>query len=789
MVTAASTRAKLRADLVVSEQRQAEGLFFVLKDPATGRFLRFREPEYFIARQLDGESPLDEIQKRTQQKFGSEISLDALGQFTETLRRLGLLEDKATGRASPTTKRHVRGNLLYLRFPAFDPDRFLERLAPSLGAFFTPAFLVSSALAVLLAFGVTLLNRAEIQRDLAGLWRFDALLLAWLVILSVTGIHELAHAFTCKRFGGEVREMGFMLIYFQPAFYCNVSDAWLFPEKSRRLWVTFSGAYVEMFIWALATLVWRVVEPDTWISFVAMIVMATSAIKSLFNLNPLIKLDGYYLLSDYLEIPNLRQKSLGYLGGCFSRLLGAAVHTPEAPSGRERRIYVTYGLLAGAYSFWLMGYVALQFGSFLISRYQGVGLILFGGFLMLLLRNPVTRWLARVRAALKAARARTGSKLPLKLLGGAVALAGLLFLGRWELTVGGKFTALPLHNADIETEVEGIVEKISVDEGDWVEKGAAIAHLSNRELLADLEAIDAKVGEKHANLKMLAAGPRAEQIAVARKELDTARSRMEESRRRYQDALKLHGAEVSRAGSVVKKVEARREYAEKDLERLRTLLDEGLVSRQRFEASEEQVAIRWRELEEAEAELRELQLDELSEFKKEVTIATKEVAETEAKLQLRLLTVVSPISGFVTTPSLKLHEKVGQLVKKGDLVAEVHELKTILAELAVSEKDIGEVRLGQKVVVRVRAYPEKSFEGQVVSIATTASHVDGAREASIPSEREKTFLVTTRLDNGSLLLKPGMTGHAKIYCGGRRMIDLVSRSIAGYLRVEFWSWW
>src|SRR5207249_7967948 len=103
-------------------------------------------------------------------------------------------------------------------------------------------------------------------------------------------------------------EIGFMLIYLQPALYCNVSDAWLFPKTSTRLWVGVSGPYFELVIWALATLLWRVTDGETWINYLALIVMATSGIKTCFNLNPLIKLDGYYLLSDYLGIPNLRAR-------------------------------------------------------------------------------------------------------------------------------------------------------------------------------------------------------------------------------------------------------------------------------------------------------------------------------------------------------------------------------------------------------------------------------------------------------------------------------------------------
>jgi hypothetical protein len=156
----------------------------------------------------------------------------------------------------------------------------------------------------------------------------------------VTVVHKFAHGLTCKHFGGQLREMGFMLIYLQPAMYCNVSDAWLFPERAKRLWVTFSGAYLEITIWALAILLWRMAEPHTTVNTLSLLVMATSGVKTLFNLNPLIKLDGYYLLSDWLEIPNLRARAFAYVRSRLWRDDGgsAGAGTTEPRRSRLRSI-------------------------------------------------------------------------------------------------------------------------------------------------------------------------------------------------------------------------------------------------------------------------------------------------------------------------------------------------------------------------------------------------------------------------------------------------------------------
>ena len=213
--------------------------------------------------------------------------------------------------------------------------------------------------------------------DQAGARALDRLSQRGLRIFVGQGNCSLCH-FGPNFTHGEFHELGFMLLYFQPALYCNVSEAWLFPEKYKRVWVSFAGAYFELFLWAIATLVWRLTETDTSLNFFSLVVMATSGIKTLFNLNPLLKLDGYYLLSDYLEMPNLRKRSFRYVGAMIKRLLGSGRDRVQEATPRERRIYVLYGLAATAFSIWFLGFVILNLGGALMGQYQAIGLAAFG---------------------------------------------------------------------------------------------------------------------------------------------------------------------------------------------------------------------------------------------------------------------------------------------------------------------------------------------------------------------------------------------------------------------------
>ena len=808
---------KLRSDLVISRQAGA----VVLKDPTTGRFFRFGEAEHFITSQLDGTTPIAVVRQRAGEEFGSLPEPGMVEGFVGSLRRLGLLEaDDAAFERPAAPRRHTRGGPLYLRFSAFDPDRLLDRLVDKVAFCFTPAFLVFSAAVIVLGFGISVAEWDHITRDLKRLWRVEMLLVAWLITFMVSAAHEFAHGFTCKRFGGRVHEIGFMLIYFQPAFYCNVSDAWLFAEKSKRLWVTISGPYLEIFLWALAVIIWRVTEPGTWPSAVALVVVAASAFRLFINLNPLIKLDGYYLLSDALGIHNLRARAFGYLKRRLSALVISPGPTPAEPTPRERWVYLVYGLLSGGYSAWLLGWVALIVGGFLTERYQGAGAIVYAGLLGLAFQNPLQRWAARPgfrtwRERVNPRWAPIGGRARVVLLFALILAA--LFLVPWELTVSGEFAVAPRHNADVRAEVDGIIAEVYVDEGQRVAAGQLVARLEDRDYRAELRSVEAQSDEMRARLKMLRAGPRMEERRVASQNLETAETRHEHARRRVEEAERMQTARLAKATADVAVAGERLQYARNDVERSRALFNGELVSRRTLEESQERAAVGDKELAAARADLAAVSAGDLAltgdlaGFRKDLAVAQKETEEARARLrlleagsrpeeiegaeatlarllsqrshleeQLRLVTVRSAVDGVVTTA--KPRERVGQYMKKGDLIVEVHEFTTVRVEIAVPEREIGDVKVGQPVIVKARAFPEHPSEGRVTAIAPVAVKDEEAW-------RGKVVKVTTAVDNPDLLLRSDMTGTAKIYCGQRRLFDVLSRRLARYVRVEFWSWW
>jgi putative peptide zinc metalloprotease protein len=801
---------RLRRDLKVSEHPTAGGISFVVKDPVTRRFYRLGEAERFIAEQFDGVTPLDTIQQRTEDEFGASVPLKTLQAFVQKLDKSGLLESEH--RSTRSSARHppkrIRGSPLYLRISLLDPDELFTHLARRLRFLFTPGFVLFSAVCIVAAIAVTAASGSDYVHHLSRLYRLSSVPLFLGLILVIASAHEFGHGVTCKHFGGEVHELGFMLIYFQPAFYCNVSDAWLFRERSKRLWVGFAGPYFELFLWSLATLAWRVTDVATPINYVALAVMTISGIKGLIDLNPFIKLDGYYLLSDYLGMPNLRRRSFRYVGEVLKRVFGFG-HEPLAErSWRERLIYFGYGLVGTVSSVSFLTYGVVKAGGFLIEQHQPMGLLLLLSYASLKARRryrrlfgqvsdssdplddggdvavaePTQSWAApepqhepedepkttdEPKTKEKKKESRPGRKRRLSWAALAAAALGVVAFGHTQLRVGGPFAVLPEENADIRTAVEGIVDEVRVDEGQEVHAGDVIARLSDKDLQAQLLETAAQVREASANLAKLRAGATAAELDVAR--------------------------------AAVTKAEDQLRFAKGKLSRTVDLFQRDVVSPQELEDAQQQAAAAASDAAAARGQLKLLLRGTRPE---DIAAAQAQVDRLQAQQgyleqQLAALTVVSPVTGVVATPSRDLHEMRGLFVAKGALIAKVYAFKTVTARITVPEKEIAEVKVGQPVVLRTRAYPNVSFHGVVTTIATAVEGISSANGETAPDVTAptsdpnvvKTFIVTTQIENPSLLLKAGMTGQAKISCGRWAIASLIARRVARTFNVEFWSWW
>lgn len=767
---------KLRSDLIRSQQTVADGVVYVFKDPVAGSYYRLREAEGFIAEQLDGVATLTDIRVRVEQRFGATVGEDELSIFVKTLDRNGLLQTERSARKMQGDKptKHIVGGLLYARIRLFDPGRLLDFLIRHTGFFYTRRFVWLSALVIALAGVVTLGNLHDISRDAARFYGIATLPLLVATIFFTGSAHELSHGLTCRHYGGEVRDMGFMLLYFQPALYCNVSDAWLFPEKSKRLWVGFAGPWFELFLGAVATLLWRVTEPDTGINHISLLVMGASGFKTIINFNPLIKLDGYYLLSDWLEIPNLRRRSYAYVGDLLRRLSGSLRKLPELPR-RERRIFLLYGLTAvgGSVLFFSIGVVTIS--RYLIQHEQPAMLLGFVGLVIARYRQYLIRLFPHRKSAGGRggagglARFRPSRPLLTKLGAGAAALL-LLFFGHMDLTVSGPINVLPYHNNDVRTEIAGLVAAVYVHEGQHVHKGDLVARLDDDDLRNQLAQTQSGIAQQRAALAQLVAGPTPDEVKVARGAVSDAKDQLA--------------------------------FAQTNLGRSETLYQHALIPRAQYDTARQAETTATDALSDAESKLRVL----LDGSRPETIAAARAklagllAQQSYLQTELSEVNVPSPSDGVVTTPTRELDSLIHQSIPEGGLIAKVYDVKVITVEVEVPETEIADVAVGQSVAIKTRAYPDRDFRGRVVEIGTTTSaspavSLSGTSSqpavatASRAGTAPVSIRVITEIDNQDGLLKPGMTGIAKIEGGKRRIINLITRRLSRTVRVDLWSWW
>ncbi len=810
---------------------------YVVKDPATGAYFHLGDQEHFLLEQLDGEKDPATIRAAFTQKFAQSLSEQELDEFVELARGKGFLAEANALTPDPSPPRGERGvkplppriqpsprpsvapsprpkqSILYWRKSLFDPDRLCTWLAPRLWFFWTRTFLVLSAGCIGLAAFLFWANRFELATSFQSALRWESVLLVWMTLLAVTTLHEFAHGLTCKHHGGEVHEIGFLLLFFMPCFYCNVSDAWLFRERSKRLWVTFAGGYFELFLWALAVFAWRLSVLDSLLNYVAFVVLSVCGVQTLFNFNPLLKLDGYYLLSDWLEIPNLQQRALDSFKGRVRWLLwgacrsarGTYSHTKAREASREKLLF-RFGLATWLYS---LTFLALMFWAFLWFFWSSWGWL--GLAALVLLAWASGRRLfhglmaGEVRTMITKRRIRTACWL--LLLGG---LSAVLYFVEMEDRVSGTFQVRPLVRAELRAPVAGFLKEVHFDEGERVSPGVLVARLEVPELTSRIAQKRAEVREAQARLRLLEVGPRPEEVIeqrgrvermkawrdLARKDLEQARRAFQEELARLDQQIVQYRAEVSSAKDAFDRTKnllgrgasAEEQYQEADrrYQVAQALLAQAQSQKRHREAlgtreaiagldAEAELARREKDLADAQSTLTLLEAGtrpEAIDAEKAHLARLQEEARYLEELQGKLQ-VVSPASGLVMTPYLK--EKVGQYVREGDLICLIEEPTVLQAEIALSEQDVTRVVPGQAVDLKVRALPYDTLQAQVERIAPSAGKGDV----------QSTVTVYCRLQNARDL-KPGMTGHARVYTARRPTGAIVLDGVLRFVRTEFW---
>ncbi|MEM8946284.1 MAG: biotin/lipoyl-binding protein [Planctomycetota bacterium] len=508
---------RVRPDLKARKQRYQGRVYWVVKDPVGLQYFRFEEEEFAILQMLDGQSSLEDIAEQFEAEFPPQtIRVEELQNFIGMLHRSGLVLSDSAGQGVQLKKRRDEkrrkeilqsmSNVLSFRFRGFDPERILNGLYPWVSWFFTAW---ATWLCLGLMFSAATLVIVQFDVFQAKLPSFQSFFSAqnWLLIAGVLGvtkvIHEFGHGMSCKHFGGECHEMGVMFLVLTPCLYCNVSDSWMLPSRWHRAAIGAAGMYVEVVIASIATFIWWFSEPGM-LNYICLNIMFVSSVSTiLFNANPLLRYDGYYILSDILEIPNLRQKATSIL----SRKLGKwclGLEEPEDPflPKRNQGLFALYTVA----SFFYRWFVLLSILFFLNKVFEPYGLKIIGQIIALVsLYGLVVMPFVKLYKYFKVP-GRWSKVKKVRLIATVGLLSAVvagMFLVPFPSSVMCTFELQPRDATSVYVEVQGKIEEIAVEPGQQVQPGDLIVRLSNLDLDLEITRLRGEVAALEEELRTL----------------------------------------------------------------------------------------------------------------------------------------------------------------------------------------------------------------------------------------------------------------------------------------------
>ncbi|HEX4310462.1 MAG TPA: HlyD family efflux transporter periplasmic adaptor subunit [Acidobacteriaceae bacterium] len=472
---------------------------------------RFAPEQWRIIELFDGELSWEEVSELHAQLYGVRYGADDLREFTTGLdaidfwyktpleKNIALQQKLESGRHQHAHRKSKWGDVAHMQFSAWDPDQYFDRIYPYTKWIFTRWFATVCAVLFVFMTYVFVANWGDIGRDTLLFYSFTQKSAAdlaefWVLFLVLAFFHESAHGLVCKHYGGQVHKMGFHLIYLTPAFFVDVSEAWIYATRWQRLITILAGIGIEMVFCAGATVVWWGTPPGSGAHDLAYkIMLITGVAVVVVNMNPLIKLDGYYAFSEMIGFSDIKEKSTAYLSGLVRRgIFRLPVEVDFVPR-RRRAGYAVYAILSGIYSYVLL-FAVIRFCNNVFAKYSSqwaflpaliLALFIFRSRIRTLMRFMNTVYLDkrdRIRSWL------TGPRIAV----GAIVLLIVLFLPMWHETVTARFLLEPAHLAVLRTTVPGRVTAVLVKEGQTVRGGDSLVRMES----ARLESAEARSREQ-----------------------------------------------------------------------------------------------------------------------------------------------------------------------------------------------------------------------------------------------------------------------------------------------------
>jgi putative peptide zinc metalloprotease protein len=427
----------------------------------------------------------EEYSEETVRDFAADISAMNFWYLTPQEKNIKAMQKTADERRRMQAK-NKPGDLSMIKFPAVNPDRFLGWLYQRMRFMYSPWGVGITLLAFAFTAGIFITHWSEVGRDTLEFYNFADkswfdVAAFWIIGSVLLCIHEIGHGLTCKHYGAPVPAMGFLLIYLTPAFYTDTTAGEVKSDRFQRLMIAVSGVWSELAICALVTPIWWGTPPNTPIhDFAYTIILFTGIAVMLINWNPLMKLDGYYIMSDLLGISDLKEASTLYLSAWVKRnLWRLPVDVPYVPR-RRRPGYVVYAILSGFYSYSVLYVFASFIGNIASNFSADWGFLFEYGTAYLIFRGRLRTLWNFMKFVYLDKKDRVAAWFPArrKLV---LAAAGIVFalLPIWHETAVGRFVLEPASSSVVRALVPGTVTQVYAEEGQPVQAGDPILSLRN----------------------------------------------------------------------------------------------------------------------------------------------------------------------------------------------------------------------------------------------------------------------------------------------------------------------
>ena len=457
-------------------------------------YYRFSPSEWNLAQLFDGQRSYEEVAEIYSSQTGTTFEAEQIRQFAEQLDACGLsfetyqeknlaMRDKLLAQRGRRTESKI--NFAHISFSAWDPDRYFDWLDGWAGPFIYSRWCVLSAVLLFAFEAVVVVNNWHsmgpdtalffnfAQKNLIEFGRF------WILILIVGFLHESAHGLTCKHYGGQVHSMGLMFLYLVPCFFVDVTESWVSATKIQRLATIIAGIWIELVVCAIAMMFWLQTPAGGWFhSFMYEFILLTGFAAVVINLNPLIKLDGYYLLTEIIEIPELKERSTAFLSAWVqAKVLRLPIEVPIVPR-RRVVLFAIYCIASGIYSYVLL-FLVVRFSYRLGSRWFAEWATIPSLALAFVLYRSRLRSLRRVMTECWDRNIKLRFRWRPVYVLGALALIVLLFVPLWRDREDAFFVIEPLESHTICAAVPGRIDGVLVREGQKVHAGQALLHMTS----------------------------------------------------------------------------------------------------------------------------------------------------------------------------------------------------------------------------------------------------------------------------------------------------------------------